>query len=84
LDGESGGVVVDAHAHLALVGGEVIDAVGDGASEFLDEEIMDAHSLEVALGRHLRPAFLKSPTSSFFLVSTEMTGRRSASAPFVA
>ena len=25
-------------------------------------------------GRHSRPLFLKSPTSSFFLVSTEMTG----------
>src|SRR3954462_12345022 len=31
-------------------------------------------------GRHARPAFLKSPTSSFFLVSTETTGSPAASA----
>src|SRR3954471_17807951 len=31
-------------------------------------------------GRHARPAFLKSPTSSFFLVSTEITGSPAASA----
>ena len=30
------------------------------------------------LGRHWRPAFLNSPTSSFFLVSTLITGSRSA------
>src|SRR4029453_13798108 len=29
-------------------------------------------------GRHARPAFLKSPTNSFFLVSTEITGWRAA------
>src|SRR3954471_11164328 len=33
-------------------------------------------------GRHVRPAFLKSPTSSFFFVSTEITGCCSASAVF--
>src|SRR5260370_13326532 len=26
------------------------------------------------VGRHVRPAFLKSPTNSFFFVSTEITG----------
>ena len=31
-------------------------------------------------GRHSRPAFLKSPTSSFFLVSTEIAGSPAASA----
>src|SRR3954449_3641348 len=34
----------------------------------------------VPFGRHSRPAFLKSPTSSFFLVSTEITGSPAASA----
>ena len=53
LDGEGGGVVVNAHAHPTFVGGEVVDAVGNGASEFLDEEIMDANGLEVALGAPL-------------------------------
>src|SRR4051795_3440122 len=32
------------------------------------------------LGRHARPPFLKSPTSSFFLASTEITGSPAASA----
>ena len=32
------------------------------------------------LGRHSRPPFLKSPTNSFFLVSTEITGSRASSA----
>src|SRR5215472_18937314 len=31
-------------------------------------------------GRHVRPAFLKSPTNSFFLVSTEIAGCAAASA----
>ena len=31
-------------------------------------------------GDHSRPAFLKSPTSSFFLVSTELTGSPAANA----
>src|SRR5438477_341371 len=30
----------------------------------------------VPVGCHSRPAFLKSPTNSFFLVSTEITGWR--------
>ncbi len=29
----------------------------------------------VTKARHSRPAIFKSPTSSFFLISTEMTGR---------
>ena len=33
-------------------------------------------------GRNSRPAFLKSPTSSFFLVSTEIAGSPAASAAF--
>ena len=35
---------------------------------------MDADGLGLARGAPLRPAFLKSPTSSFFFVSTEITG----------
>ena len=35
---------------------------------------MDATSSGWPCGRHSRPAFLKSPTNSFFFVSTEMTG----------
>jgi len=33
-------------------------------------------------GRHSRPAFSKSPTSSFFFVSTEIAGSFEASAYF--
>src|SRR6476660_844602 len=35
-------------------------------------------------GRHARPAFLKSPTSSFFFVSTEITGCLAANASVTA
>ena len=35
---------------------------------------MHPDRLRLPLGRNSRPPFLKSPTSSFFFVSTEITG----------
>ena len=43
---------------------------------------MDPHLFRVPFGRHSRPLFLKSPTSSFFFVSTEITGWFLAKADF--
>ena len=43
----------------ARVGGEVVDAVGDRAPQLLDEEIVDAHLLEVALGPPLAARVLE-------------------------
>ena len=41
---------------------------------------MHAHFLGIALAAPFAPAFLKSPTSSFFLVSTEIAGSPAPSA----
>ena len=52
---------------------EVVDAVGHGAPQFWVQEVVDAAPAPGSpFGRHSRPPFLKSPTSSFFLVSTEI------------
>ena len=74
LHRESRGVVVDADAHPPGVGGHIVDAIGHRPAEFGDEEVVHPDLLGLPCGRHSRPAFLKSPTSSFFLVSTEITG----------
>ena len=68
------------------VGGNVIDAIGRHLAEFRVDEIMDANLSGLPSGCHSRPPFLKSPTSSFFLVSTEITGSPAAwnwSAPWL-
>ena len=71
--------MVDADADPALVGADVVDAVGHGPAQFRDDEVVHAHLLGLGpCGRSSRPPFLKSPTSSFFLVSTEMAGCRRA------
>ena len=66
--------MVDPDLDPALVVGEVVDAVGDRLAELVVLEVVDADRLGLALGRHSCPPFLKSPTSSFFLVSTEIAG----------
>jgi hypothetical protein len=43
----------------ARVGGEVVDAVGDRAPRLLDQEIVDAHLLEVVLGPPLAARVLE-------------------------
>ena len=71
-------IVIDAHAYPALVASDVVDPVRNGFAELLVDEIMDANTLGFAERIPFRPAFLKSPTSSFFLASTEMTGSPAA------
>ena len=66
--------MVDPDIDPALVGGEVIDPVRDRLAELLVLESCTRTRSGSPLGRHSRPAFLKSPTSSFFLVSTQITG----------
>ena len=61
---------------------DVVNPVRHGAALAADEEVVDPHFLRLALRDHSRPAFLKSPTSSFFLVSTEIAGSLAASAAF--
>lgn len=50
LDREGGGVVVDADAHPAVVGGEVVDTVGDGFAEIRVDEVVDPNGDGLALG----------------------------------
>lgn len=71
---EAGGVMIDADADPALVPGQVVDPVGDGLALLRDDEVMDAHTLRGPFRVPLAAGFLKSPTNSFFLVSTEMAG----------
>jgi hypothetical protein len=80
FDSEGGSVVVDAEIDPAGVGGDVVDPVGHCLAEFGDAKIVDADGLGIAFAAQLAPAILKSPTSSFFLVSTEIAGSPSVKA----
>lgn len=83
LNGEAGGIVIDADAYPASVAGNVEDPIRHGAAEFGDPEIVRAHLLRLSLGAKFTATVLESlpsgltrgsPTSSFFLVSTEIAG----------
>ena len=58
----------------ALVGGDVVDAVRHRLARSGMMKSCTRTGSGWPLGRNSRPPFLKSPTSSFFLVSTEMAG----------
>jgi hypothetical protein len=74
-DRERGSVVADAEVDPPIIGSDVVDAVWCNLVEFRDNEVMNPGC---PFGRSSRPPFLKSPTSSFFLVSTEITGSPAA------
>jgi hypothetical protein len=59
LDGEGGGVVVDAEIDPSFVGGDVIHPVGHRLAEFRDDEIMHPDRLGLPLGAQLAPAVLE-------------------------
>src|SRR5208337_1929374 len=59
LDGESGGVVVDAEIDPSGVGSDVVDPVGYGLAEFGDDEVMHPDRLGLTLGPQLPPAILE-------------------------
>ena len=48
-------------------------AVGNSAPQLLDQEIVDAHILEIPLGPPFAPRVLEIPDQLLFFVSTEMT-----------
>jgi hypothetical protein len=48
VDGEGCGVMVDAEIDPAGIGGEVVDAIGDGTAEFLDQEVVHPDLLGIA------------------------------------
>ena len=71
IDGELGGVRGVTDAHVAAIGVQVVDAVGDCAALRLGREVVVAH-----LGRGLVPGgagLRNKPTSSFFWVATLIT-----------
>lgn len=72
IHSEAGGVVIDANADPAGVACNVVDSAWHGVTKFGDLKVMHTHCFGLPLGRCSWPAFLKSPTSSFFWVSTEI------------
>ena len=52
--GEFGGVVVDPDAHPTFVGGQILDAVGDGLAQLFIHEVVDANLFGVAGGSATR------------------------------
>src|SRR5271163_5031089 len=78
LDRKGAGISADADADPAVVGSNVVHAIGSDLAKFRDLEVVHPHRFGVPLRRSSRPLFLKSPTSSFFLVSTEIAGSPAA------
>ena len=75
LGSEAGRIMINPHTDPPLVFGHVVYAIGNRFTQGLVHEIVDAHFSQVRPAAAIRaPAFLKSPTSSFFFVSTEITG----------
>jgi hypothetical protein len=78
--------MVDADTHPTRIGGEVVDPVRHRATELLAQEVMDPDFFRVALGAILAARIAEIAdqflfaTSSFLLVSTEITGCCSATA----
>jgi hypothetical protein len=66
--------MVGADVDEAIVAGEVVGAVRDRLAGRVAGEVVDVDQIGYALGLPLAAPFLKLPTSSFFLVSTEITG----------
>ena len=76
--------MVNADTDPPKISRQVVDPVGYRPSQFLDQEVMDPDLFRIALQAILNGLGLrKSPTSSFFLVSTEITGCCSARAAVV-
>ena len=48
LNGESGGIAVNANVHPALVGGDIVDAIGRCLAQFFDLEVVNANRLRVS------------------------------------
>ena len=49
IDGEAGGIMVDADTHPSGVAGDVIDAIRHGATKFGDQKVVHPHRLGLSL-----------------------------------
>lgn len=79
VDGERRRVVRHSDDHVTAVGAGVVETVGDGDADRVAAEVVvvDENGLLGPLVQVV-PGFLNWPTSSFFLVSTLITGNCSA------
>ena len=59
LDRKGAGIGVDADADPAMVGGDVVDAIGGDLAQFGDLEVMHPHRLGLALGTQLTAVVLE-------------------------
>ena len=75
---------VDAETDPAVIGGDVVDPIWRGLAEFGIMKSCTRTASGSPLRRSSRPPFLKSPTSSFFFVSTEIAGWPAAWKAFTA
>ena len=82
LDRKCGGIGIDSDVDPTLVGGNVVDAVGATLPDPLISKSWTRTGSGSPLRRSSRPPFLKSPTNSFFLVSTEIAGSPATIAAF--
>src|SRR6266852_4822940 len=59
FDGEAGGVVIDADADPALVGGDIVDAIGNRLAVERDHEVVHAHGFGLTLGTQFTAGVLE-------------------------
>src|SRR5271165_5575161 len=74
LNREGRRVVVDPDIDPARVGGQIINSIGHGATEFLDQEIMDAHLFRIALSAPFAAGVLEI-ADQFLLLRIDGYGR---------
>jgi len=73
-DRELSGIAVDPDTHPSRIGADVVHPVRHDLAEFLVLEVVHLHALRITLRTIIGATVLVIAISSFFLVSTEMTG----------
>src|SRR5712691_3719811 len=61
VDGEGGGIVVDANAHPPAIGANVVDPIRNGLAQLRDQEIVGPHRFGLALGAPCPARVLEIP-----------------------
>jgi hypothetical protein len=74
--------VIDPDAHPSGVLGDIVDAVGHGPAEFLDDEIMHPYLFGRTFGPPLAPAVLEI-ADQFLLLGVERDRRLTRSERFL-
>jgi len=76
-DGKGSGVVVGADVDEACIASDVVDAIRVSPRDLGAGKVVTCTCSGCLAGSHCRPLLSYFPISSFFLVSTEITGRPS-------